>query len=241
VTHACEIRLMIHSISNLHYETVIWNQWTEFLVLPTQYFRANKKVLTNLIVDVKNSLLNLLIDLFCCVYESFLHICSCLGWCLHKDEAMFTSKCFTFILLYFPPWFQITAKDKTLLWLIIQSKKIRKVKIFNMYKNINAYLIAVTSSRPSSEAKSHSASQETPCFLWNPKVHYHVHKILSLDHILRKTNPVHTFPNYFFRIHYNIILPSMLSSTKWSLPFRRIQSTPFQTTSLGSIIISIYA
>jgi hypothetical protein len=29
---------------------------------------------------------------------------------------------------------------------------------------------------PSSQANSHSASQEIPWILWIPKVHYHVHK-----------------------------------------------------------------
>jgi hypothetical protein len=32
----------------------------------------------------------------------------------------------------------------------------------------------------SSEANNHSASQEILHLLWNPKVHYHVHKIQSI-------------------------------------------------------------
>jgi hypothetical protein len=33
---------------------------------------------------------------------------------------------------------------------------------------------------PSWEANSHSACQEIPCLLQNPKVHYHVHKTLPI-------------------------------------------------------------
>jgi len=59
------------------------------------------------------------------------------------------------------------------------------------------------------EADSHSASQEIPDLLQNPKVHYRVHK--------SQMNSVHNFPPYFLTIHSNIIL---LSMPRQSLPFR---------------------
>jgi len=72
---------------------------------------------------------------------------------------------------------------------------------------------------PSWEANSHSASHEISGILWNPKVHYRVHKRQLLIPILSQKNSVHTFTPYFCKIHSNII-PSRPRSSKWSLLFR---------------------
>jgi len=61
---------------------------------------------------------------------------------------------------------------------------------------------------PSREADSHSASQDIPYIVWDPKVHYYVHEGPPLVPILRQLHPVHTFPRYFPKIHSNVILPS---------------------------------
>jgi hypothetical protein len=52
---------------------------------------------------------------------------------------------------------------------------------------------------PSSEANSHSASQEIPRLQWNPKVHYRVHKDQLLVPILIQMHPVHTITDWFLR------------------------------------------
>jgi len=52
------------------------------------------------------------------------------------------------------------------------------------------------------------------------KFHYCVQKIPPLVSVMFHMNRIHTFPSYFHKIHFYIILPSTPMSSEWSLPFR---------------------
>jgi hypothetical protein len=59
-----------------------------------------------------------------------------------------------------------------------------------------------------------------PGTLWNPEAHYRVHKGPPFVPKLSEMNRVHSFPNYFPKIHSNIILSSTIRSSNWSRLFR---------------------
>jgi hypothetical protein len=57
-----------------------------------------------------------------------------------------------------------------------------------------------------------------PAFLWNPKIHYHVHTSPPLDHILNQLNPVRPIDPYLPKVHLNVILHLRLGLLSGLLP-----------------------
>ena len=85
---------------------------------------------------------------------------------------------------------------------------------------------------PSWEANRFSASQEIPCILRNPKVHYRIHKNPPPVPILSLVDPDHAPTSYFLNIRLNIILPSIPGSPKWSFSLRFPHQNPVYASPL---------
>jgi hypothetical protein len=91
------------------------------------------------------------------------------------------------------------------------------------------------------EANRFTANQEIPCILWNPKIHYRIHKcpqpvpILSQLQpvpILSQLNSVHISTSHFLKIHLNIILPSTPGYPQWLLSLRFPYQNPVHVSPL---------
>jgi len=74
--------------------------------------------------------------------------------------------------------------------------------------------------------------RKIPHILWNPRVHYRIHKRPTPVLILSHSNQIHPSTSYFLNFQFNIILPSTSRTSKWSISLTSSQQNPLRTSPL---------
>jgi hypothetical protein len=87
-------------------------------------------------------------------------------------------------------------------------------------------------AEPFLRAATCAATQELPSVLWNPKVHYRIHKSPPLVPILSQSDAVHTIPSCLSKIYFTIVPHLRLGLPSGPFP------SEFRTNVLGAFFFS---
>jgi hypothetical protein len=105
-------------------------------------------------------------------------------------------------LTYFPLTYLLLTSDLLLLTYLLLTYVLISYLISYLITYLLYLLTHSMEKSPSWEANSFSASQEIPHILWNPKVHYRIHKCPPTVPILNLLDPVHIPTSHFLKIFW---------------------------------------
>ena len=109
-------------------------------------------------------------------------------------------------------------------WVYLQGSEEDEQKL--IWRLTEAYITNSMDHIYSWEADSSSANQEISGILWNPEVHYRIHKKPPPDPILNQINLVHAPLFHFLGIHFNITLSFMPKRCGLSLSLKSLYPNP---------------
>ena len=97
----------------------------------------------------------------------------------------------------------------------IRGSSARSESLYRLsYPGPHTLYLPTPCSSLSGEANRFSANQEIPHILWNPKVHYRIHKCPPTISILSQLHPFHVPTSHFLKFHlYAIHTPEKNSAT----------------------------
>ena len=108
-------------------------------------------------------------------------------------------------------------------WILLPNPKLSRIILLTYQQNcFTIYLLTYLLHGAESlfEANRFSALSKISLILWNPKVHYRIHKCPPPVSALSQLVPVHKPTSHFLKNYLDLFFPSTPGSSKWSLSFR---------------------